>query len=173
MGKGDKQRTVSRIPVGMERVLFLAATEPAFHAALAQDPEAAICARGLTLRPSELGMLKAVPLPHLMASIERVDPSPQNVERRSFLRAVAASAMTVAAADALAGCKDTDKDQAGVPANRDYLNDLPRDAGVDNDVGMKAGIPPDMPGPIKDAGGDKVPAPDQPPAATGIRPGGG
>ena len=170
MGKRDKQKTMSRIPVGVERVLFLAATDPAFHRALAHDPEAAVTARGLPLRESELAMLKAVPLKMLLASVKQVDPSPENLQRRTFLRAVAASAMTVAAADALAGCKDTDKDQAGVPANRDYLTDLPRDAGVDSDVGMKAGIPPDMPATLKDT----LPAPDTVgPAPTGIRPGGG
>lgn len=169
----DHKHPANRIPVGMERVLYLAATNPAFHQALAQDPEQAIKEEGLTLRKSELAMLKAVPLSMLLANVNKVDPSPENLQRRTFLRAVAASAMTVAAADALAGCKDTDKNNAGVPANRDYLTDLPRDAGVDNDVGMKAGIPPDMPATVKDAGDDLVKAPDQGPAATGIRPGGG
>ena len=168
MGRKEREKTVSRVPVGMERVLYLAATDQAFRQELEADPEGAIAARGLTLRPSELAMLRAVPLEQLLRSVGHVDASPENLKRRSFLRAVAASAVTVAAADAIAGCSDEDVSKGIRP---------------DMDMTIKAGIPPDMPAPLGDAGSpdlkpdtkkndDLAVTPDGFPAGTGIRPDG-
>ena len=154
---------VSQIPVGLERVLYLAATEPAFREALMQDREAAVISRGLALRPSELAMLRAVPAAELERHVDGMYTSPDNLRRRTFMGAVAASAMTIAAADALSGCKTTG-DKGARP---------------DFDQSIKAGIPPDMPSPPADtatgedskATPDTVAAPDMGPAGTGIRPG--
>lgn len=94
------------IPVGVEQVLILAAREPAFQRALLRDRQEALQDRGLVLEPSEQAMLAAVPAQQLQAAVASVDVSPENVERRGFLRVVAAGAMTVAAAEALAACGD-------------------------------------------------------------------
>ncbi len=156
MAHKDKEKTYTRVPVGVERVLYLAATDAAFKRALARDPEAAVSSRGLDLRPSELAMLRAVPLEQLLASVTHMDASPENLKRRSFLHAVAASAVTVAAADALSGCSDQDTSK-----------------GIRPDMGhnQTAGISPDMPASVKDAGNDLVAAPDHKVTSNGIRPG--
>ncbi len=169
MSHREREYRLSRVPVGIERVLYLAATDQTFRAALEADAEAAVAARGLNLRPSELGMLRAVPLDQLLASAGHMDASPENLQRRSFLRAVAASAVTVAAADVVAGCSDEDV-STGIRPETDYS--------------IKAGIPPDMPTPPRDAGApdlkpdtkqkndDLAVTPDGFPAGTGIRPDG-
>ncbi len=147
-----------RIIVGLERVLYLAATEPEFREALEQDAEEAIARRGLALGDSELAMLRAVPPDQLRANIRGLDISDDNLQRRTFLRAVAASAATVTSVAALTGCDDEDKQprvDTGIRA----------DGGPDLAASM--GIKPDMPG-----ADQKVKVPDHGPAPTGIRPGG-
>ena len=91
------------VPVGMERIIYLAATDPGFYQALMDDRVAA--AKGMGLRASERAVLFTVPVAQLRAAIEGVDASESNVARRAFLGAVAASATTVAAAATL-GCGD-------------------------------------------------------------------
>lgn len=95
------------VPVGVEQVLFSAAQDPEFCQALLDgDRAAAVRQRGLELQPSELKLLAAVPAAQLRASINSMDVSPAAQQRRSFLRAVAAGAVVVTAAEALAGCGD-------------------------------------------------------------------
>ena len=93
-----------RINIGVEQVLYSAATDPAFCEALLASREEALAARGLRLSDGELALLQGVPDEQLLANIESMDVSPRNSERRSFLRTAAAGAMPVAAADALAAC---------------------------------------------------------------------
>jgi hypothetical protein len=156
-GQGER-----RIAVGLERVLYLAATEPEFRAALARDVEAAVAGRGLSLGATELATLRAIPTEQLQGTIASLDTSGSNLERRTFLRAVAVSAVAVGSVSALSGCgEDEDKgpkvDQ-GVQA---------KDLGKAQDSGASRGISPDMPPPDV-----KVKVPDHGPAPTGIRPGG-
>jgi len=142
----------------MEKLLYLAAMEPEFRGALlagSADRGEVVAARGLEMRPSELSMLRMIPEEQLRANIDGLDTSGANLERRTFLRAVAASAMAASAAGAVSGCSDDD-DKPGV------------DQGVmPKDHGASRGISPDMP-----AADKKVKVPDQGPAPTGIRPGG-
>jgi hypothetical protein len=140
----NRRRATVDVPVGMERVIYAAAVDPAFCEALLRDREAAVRERGFTLRDSELAMLRAVPEAHLRAAVESVDPSAQNLERRSFLRVVAAGAITLAAGDTGCGGADTGTRPGG-------------DAGVRPDT---AGIRPDA-----------VPVDAPPPQPAGIRPG--
>ncbi len=93
-----------QIKIGVEQVLYAAATDEGFCAALLADREAALEARGLKLGPTERAMLRDVSDEQLLANVAGMDVSPQNQQRRSFMRLVTAGAMTVAAADALAAC---------------------------------------------------------------------
>jgi len=171
-----KRATLAGVPVGIERVLFLAAVEPTFRQALLEgDREAAVAARGLEMKPSELAMLRAIPATQLAANIDGIDTSEDNVERRTFMRAVAAGAMAVASAEAFSGC-DTASD-----GNRPDTGPPPMDAtGIRPDMPQygkdSAGFKGDMAPPIKDGEPPdqgkvdvKVPSLD----ATGIRPGDG
>lgn len=142
----DSQLTGSRVPVGMEKVLFTAASDQHFMEELFEDREAAVATRGFRLRDSEMAMLRMIPDDHLRSAINGLDTSDSNLERRNFMRAVAATAVTVAAADALSGCSD-DSDKDSGPS--------PKDSG-----------PPDQ-------GGNTVDSStlDLGPAPAGIRPG--
>lgn len=146
-----------RVSVGMERVIYMAAMEPEFRGALlaeGADRGDVVAARGLEMKASELAMLRSVSGEALRANIHGLDTSGDNLERRTFLRAVAASAVAAGAVGAM-GCSDDD-DKPGV------------DQGVvPQDQGASRGISPDMP-----AADTKVKVPDQGPAPTGIRPGG-
>jgi hypothetical protein len=94
------------VPVGIEKVIYLAAREPAFREALRRDREAAVRERGLRLRPSELAMLRMATDRQLDEATAALDVSPGNLERRRFLQAVAASAAAAASASGIGGCGD-------------------------------------------------------------------
>jgi len=125
-GQPAGRKTVQvQIPVGVERVLFLAASDEAFCQDLLTDRDAALDSCGLKLRDSERAMLRMTTDEQLQASINALDITPSAVQRRGFLKAVAVSAATLAAANALGGCGDD------------------ADVKVDTGPDMKAGIPPD------------------------------
>ena len=144
-------RSLKGVPVGIERVLFLAAMEPDFRQALladGADRQAVVEDRGLTMRASELAMLRFIPSSQLEANIAGVDTSEENVERRTFMRAVAAGALAVTSAEAFSGCDDA------VDGSR------PIDRGPSYD---STGIRPDWYGPAADAGARMdIPPPDAP-----------
>src|SRR5512136_763652 len=96
------------VPVGLEQILYLAAVDAEFREALLRDREAALAARGLALRPSELAMLRVAPREQLESTIAGLDTSPANLERRGFLRAVAATVAGAAAGVALGGCEQVE-----------------------------------------------------------------
>lgn len=131
------------VPVGVERVLYLAAVEPEFRAALLVNCEAAVARRGLKMRSSELAMLRAVPAAQLETTISGMDTSRANLKRRSFLQSVAASAAVLAAAGA-AGCSDDDKVplDGGVVDHGARPDTLPV---VDQRMWPDIGILPDIP----------------------------
>ncbi len=132
------------VPAGVEKLLYLAATDEAARQELLADRDRAAAARGVTLTESEAAMVRLAPADQLEAMIDALDVSAGNVQRRSFLQAVAASAAAVTAGAALGGCSDDDDvktdtgtTQAGVPA----------DVGVDAKInpGLDAGgIQPDV-----------------------------
>lgn len=98
----------NEVKIGVERVLYTAATDHQFRQALLAHRESALSARGMELSSTERAMLLGVTDEQLLANIEKMDVSPKNHQRRAFMRVVAAGAMTVAAADALAACGGED-----------------------------------------------------------------
>ncbi len=154
---GRWRRSLRGVPVGVERVLFVAADDDLFRRQLLADPAAAIAARQLILRSSELAMLQAIPPAQLAATIDSLDTSPSNVERRTFMRVAAAGAMTIAAA----GCSGSDSDD---PPTSDMY---PAPTGVRPDA---IAPPPDAGAdPAADAGADAEPTVDLSPTR-GIQP---
>jgi hypothetical protein len=93
MPVGARSRTYlerdQEIPVSLERLLLAAARDPELRQAVLADREAALAARGIELRQSELDMLSAMPEPVLRATLDRLDPSRQR--DKHFARAVAAA----------------------------------------------------------------------------------
>jgi subtilisin-like proprotein convertase family protein len=95
------------IPLRLERVLFLAATDEPFRTALLRDRLGAVRAAGLELGASEAAILAGAPEPALRSLIESLDTAPSNIRRRTFLRATAASLVTLAAGQPTSGCEAT------------------------------------------------------------------
>ncbi len=158
MEKRGPSKTTPMVPVGVERVLYAAARDPEFRARLRQDRDAAIIERGLILRPSELAMLRLIPAEQLEVSIDAMDTSPDNLKRRTFLGAVAASAAGLVAGQPLSGCGAVDGGSRP-----------PDDYGPKSDAYQ----PRDQGGPSTDNNGpksDAIPSPDAPEATRGIRP---
>jgi hypothetical protein len=92
----------ARTRAGIERVLYRAAGDPAFRAALLADRRRAVA--GLGMDPDELAVLDTVPVATLAASIDALQPARE--ERRSFMKAVAALSATTVGVIELAGCHE-------------------------------------------------------------------
>jgi hypothetical protein len=173
---GRPRRALQDVPVGLERVLFLAATDAGFRQALLRKRDAAADERGLPLLESERTALKVASPGQLEAAIRGLDVSAPSLERRGFMRSVAASAVTLAAVNALSGCSDlTPIAIAGVGDGRigvdagvrvrdrgpELTLDIPR---AYPDAGARRDVPPIRP----EAGSD---APNEAGRGDGTKPG--
>jgi hypothetical protein len=101
---GQRRRGVVSVPVGLEQLLIAAAVDADFRRELIRDRERSATRRGLELTGSERAVLAVAPDAQLEAMIDRIDTSQKNLERRAFLRAVAATAVTLAAGSGLEAC---------------------------------------------------------------------
>jgi hypothetical protein len=115
--------SLSAVTVGVERVLYEAATDPAFRAALLRDRGAALAARDLALQPSERAVLANVTPGALAAMIDAIRV-PEH-KRRQFMKAVAAVSAGAAGMVLVPGCPVADK---GVRPEQDAEVDLDADA---------------------------------------------
>ncbi len=162
---GRQRRPLAGVPLGIERVLLAAAADPALRVALCGPARAtALQGRAFALTASETAMLMALPGPQLEAAIARLDTSHQNLERRRFMKAVAASVITLAAAGAQERCggirpddviEDTPSAPGGVRPD-DVFEDVPKVAD-----GARVDVP--------EWGGPDL-YPETEPANLGIRP---
>lgn len=145
-----------KVPVGLEKALYLAANDREFRARLLEDWRVALEERGVTLRPSERAVLEASTPRMLARMIDGIVPS--NPRRRKFMGLVAAAATSLAAGTAAmgGGCVEKDQTNAGVDAgvggdvDTDTDTDTDMDAGDTDtvetdpvDTGVDAGIGPD------------------------------
>jgi hypothetical protein len=96
-------KTIS-VPVGLEQMLLTAAVDAGFRAELIRDRELAVARRGVELTTSERAVLAIASDEQLAAMVDRIDASEQNLVRRKFMRAVAATAVTLAAGTGLGAC---------------------------------------------------------------------
>jgi hypothetical protein len=92
------------VTVGFEQVLFIAAQEPAFLAALLRDRNEAIEKRGLRLTAAEQSVLFAVSDAQLRKMVERIDVSKATLKQGSFMQKVATTVVTLAAGTTLVAC---------------------------------------------------------------------
>lgn len=93
------------VTVGLERLLYLAATDAALRDALLADRARALAAAGLTLSEGEAAVLAAVDRDTLATMIDAV--APLSRRRRPFLKAVAATCVVLATATADLACEPT------------------------------------------------------------------
>jgi hypothetical protein len=112
---GQWRRALSGIPVGVERVLYEAALDQELLTLLIEDREQAL-SRFADLRPAELAVLRHISEPQLRATVAAIDTSAENVERRSFLKVVAATAAGVALVEGASACTGSRPDE---PENKD------------------------------------------------------
>ncbi len=172
-GTRTRRRFTVDVPAGIERVLFLAATDEQFRHELMEDRAGAARRRGLRLEASERAVLEHAPRAQLDGFIDSLDTSVHNVQRRTFMKAVAASTAGLAAAGAV-GCSDDDDKppkQDTVPVKQDSTagdRGIRVDAAPDG-YGPVAGILPD--GPLKKKDTLPVDAPMMGPESAGIKPG--
>jgi hypothetical protein len=121
------RRAEAQIPVGLERLLLMAAADPDLRARLQRDPRAACAGLGFELAASERALLGALTPAALDAMIEGLAPKRQKNQR--FLRKVGAAALVggilVASCD---GGNDTAA-SGGVDPSSDADSDA--DAGPD------------------------------------------
>ena len=106
---GQRRKGVVSIPVGLEQLLLTAAVDPAFREVLIRDWEQAVSSRGLRLTQSESSVLRIMSESQLETMIDRIDTSKKNLEKRSFLRSVAATVLTLAAGTSLQACGGTEE----------------------------------------------------------------
>jgi hypothetical protein len=142
IGKRERFAQKLSVPVGLEKVLYLAARSRAVRERLLADRLGTIAGLGVTLRDSERAMLAAAPAAALEAMIDRIDAS--NPRRRKFMSLVAAAATSLAAGTAAMGCLPQEATIAGGANDADVDSDTDADAGqdaavVDTDTDTYAG----------------------------------
>lgn len=125
----ERRKPEREVPVGLEKLLYCAAIDPAFRETLLRDRARAATERGVELSPSERSMLGLASEEQLTASIAALDTSEAGLARRGFLRAVA-GAVTLAAGSVLTGCGDEEDKVGGI---------RPSDAGPDFHQGPEIG----------------------------------
>jgi len=97
------RRTV-RIPIGVEKLLTLAAADSEFRRELVRDRAAAVERSGYVVQSTELAVLASVSDAQLEAMISRIDVKRHS--KRDFMRSVANVALAAAASGALlTACK--------------------------------------------------------------------
>lgn len=139
-GRGAERATVT---VGVERVLYEAATDRAFRRALLADRRAALADRAIALQPSEEAVLSTVPDATLASMIDAIQVPDHR--RRRFIQAVAAVSAGTAGVVLLDSCQ---AESGGHRPDEDgYVE--PVDATVDasalEDVATVTGIRPTPP----------------------------
>jgi hypothetical protein len=153
----EAQGGLPPVPIGLERLLRLAAVDPAFGAELIARRVEVAAAAGVDLTRSEAAILAAIPAAQLEAMIARVPP-PAPSGRREFLQQAAASAVVALGGAALASC------EVCGPTTRGIQPDLPPERPVE--PMPPTGIAPDVPPPrpeVNQTATDGGAAPDVPP----------
>jgi len=140
-----RSREQAVVTVGVERILYDAATDGAFRAALLADRQGALTERNIALKPSEEAVLATVPDATLESMIDAIQVPDHR--RRKFIKAVAAVSAGSAGAVLLEGCLAVD-----TGARPDFDADVePQDGTVDasalEDVATVTGIRPAPPEP--------------------------
>jgi hypothetical protein len=162
----------TRVPIGIEKVLYLAASNDAFRKALLDDRAGTLARSGVRLTDVERATLLGVPGAALETMIGRISPARHG--KRSFMKTVAAATVSLAAGVAAAGCKEEEgpepnpdvaeaHDEATDATEATETADAVDTADVEPPDGTR-GITPDVPEDVEDV----VPPPDY--AAGGVMP---
>lgn len=130
-GQPRKRPTIRMsIRVGLERVLYRASLDRAFRKALLKDRERAMQEAGMELSAGEAAVLASVERAALSTMIDNVRPEVR--KDRRFVKAVAATFVTLATGTTEIGCGHETASAGGAQPDVDYLQDVP--AQVEQDV---------------------------------------
>lgn len=136
-------QATNSFPMGVERVLYAAATDEAFRALLFSDRSAALAGRHPRLNDTEHAMLLAIPDDQLAAAIDALDLRPGNVKRRAVLAAVATSAAGLVTLGAASGCLTGTRPEDDLHRDGGPHDGGPHDSGP-HDSGHNDGGPPNQ-----------------------------
>jgi hypothetical protein len=98
---GVRYNLRATVPVGVEKVLCLAAADPGFKAALLADPAGAVGRARLGLEPAETALLAGLPPGRLAAMVEAIDLDRHGQKR--LMRDVRGALVAAAAVSAVVG----------------------------------------------------------------------
>ena len=178
---GRQKRGLKRsiaVPVGIEKILYLASEDDAFRRRLLDDRQAALADAGIRLKESERMMLSFMDDGELLMMVDNIKPPKPH--RRKFMNAVAAAAVTLTAGTLLQAC-------TGIRPEDDIV-DKKETAAVKDTIEVKEtftygdeGITPEdvkindtfeyaTQGIMPDAGVDMIEVEQELPAPTGILP---
>jgi hypothetical protein len=127
--RSGRGRQRLRVPVGIEKLLYLAARDPELERRLIEKRAALAAELGVGLRLSERETLEQVPEAGLRAMIRALVP--ENPRRRRMMRVVAAAAASLAAGTATIGCDAWDGQGKGCTMDADVDGSF--DAAADTD----------------------------------------
>ena len=91
-----------KIPIGIEKVLVKAASDPVFRQALLDNRESALQELGTDLSDAEFEILKSIPNDSLLTMVSHVDLKKH--ARRKFMKGVMTAAFVAASAATMAEC---------------------------------------------------------------------
>ncbi|MBW2276173.1 MAG: hypothetical protein JRF63_01705 [Deltaproteobacteria bacterium] len=152
---GRRRKGTISVPVGLEQLLYTAAKDAELRAELIRDRNEAAARRGLELTASERSVLAIAPDDQLEAMIDRIDTSEHNLKKRGFMRAVAATAVTLAAGTGLGAC-GSPSDKPAVETDAPFQGQA-QEIDIEVQPGASRGIRPDpVPFEKPDAGPAKV-----------------
>lgn len=102
-------RPLGEVPIGMERLLGLAAVDDRLAAELEHDPKSLAEGCGITLEPTELSVLEATPKGALRGMLDGIRSGLAEPARREFIKraSILAAALFATGAAAASGCKKT------------------------------------------------------------------
>jgi hypothetical protein len=151
IGKRARFSQKVEVPVGVEKILYLAAKNADIKKKLLEDRKAAIADLGVQLRPSEQAMLEATPKTVLAAMIARLEP--ESPRKRRFMQVVAAVATSLAAGTAVIDCSSGTSKGVGPGVTFGIGPDIDTDTDTDSDTDTDADADTDIDsGPGDDAG---------------------
>jgi len=131
----SRRKRSLQVPVGVEKLLYLAARDEGFKQRLLEDRAAALAESGVKLRPSEAAVLGAIDATSLDAMIAGIVPT--NPRRRKFMGLVAVAATSLAAGTAVISCDGASGDVLTKGSTAD--TDVDGDTDTDQDGGADGG----------------------------------
>ena len=145
----DRRRRKVRIPIGIEKVLYLAAADREFREQLFMSRADALPGTGLEVSPAEAMILRSVSEAALRTMVDAIDL--KRHRKRRFFRGIAAASLAATTATACIGESDTATAGGAAPdwpdSSGDVISDVMHVDEIDQDMmpAIDVGSWPDVP----------------------------